>query len=134
MTDSELNRLIEAIKTFAITVVRESINGSDYGTWREEKSSRTRYALPLECRNELSHRGNLNKDGSSGGEMTGGTWNHSGRRSGGERPFRIIVSKNELEIFLQREAIRREFGEAGIKRYDEELEKQSRKNPRGQDD
>lgn len=38
MTDQELQALIQALKDFAVTVVRESINSSKYGSWNEEKS------------------------------------------------------------------------------------------------
>jgi hypothetical protein len=47
-------------------------------------------------------------------------WNRQGRRAGGYRKTKIHVahvSKEELEIAKQVESIRREFGEAGVKRY-----------------
>lgn len=61
-----------------------------------------------------------------------GHWNRAGRRSGGDRPARIIVqgsggpfTKDDAEILLQRERIRAEFGEEGVRRFDEELLKTS---------
>lgn len=64
--------------------------------------------------------------------MSGGVWNRSGRRSGGDRPARIRLPglrswlTDEIAVFQQREKIRAEFGEEGVKRFDEEMEKRSR--------
>jgi hypothetical protein len=59
----------------------------------------------------------------------GGHWNRAGRRSGGDRPFHVrglgIGTREDGIILAQREAIRREFGEEGVKRFDEELEKKA---------
>lgn len=48
----------------------------------------------------------------------------SGRRSGGNRPARIVVpspAAGEAHIVLQRERIRAEFGAEGVRRFDAAL-------------
>jgi hypothetical protein len=58
-----------------------------------------------------------------------GQWNRGGRRGGGDPPFKINVpgiSANDAAIFFQRELIRREFGDEGVKRFDEELLKRAK--------
>ena len=58
-------------------------------------------------------------------------WNRAGRRSGGSRPEKIIVpplTRGDLEIIRQREAVRKEFGEASVKRFDEMLERKARES------
>lgn len=67
-----------------------------------------------------------------------GIWNRAGRRSGGDRPTRIFVGAGErpleqddAEIYLEREKIRVEFGEEGVRRFDEELLKNSYPHPGG---
>lgn len=60
--------------------------------------------------------------------MTGAHWNRSARRSGGARPVKIYVPvpiAEDIEIARQREAIRKEFGGAGVKRFDEDLLKKA---------
>lgn len=64
--------------------------------------------------------------------MSGGYFNRGARRDGGDRPFKIKLPglrrwlRDEIAIFQQREKIRAEFGEAGIKRFDKEMEKRSK--------
>lgn len=64
--------------------------------------------------------------------MKGAHWNRASRRGGGERPFRIQLPglrswlREEIEIHQQRERIRAEFGEEGVKRFDEMLEKKAK--------
>jgi hypothetical protein len=56
----------------------------------------------------------------------GGHWNRAGRRSGGYRPGKIVMSrlsKPELELLKQESEIRREFGEEGVKRFWEEVDR-----------
>lgn len=58
-----------------------------------------------------------------------GHWNRVGRRSGGNRPAKIIVPKltaDDLEIMRQEALIRAEFGEEGVKRYRELLLRKAR--------
>ena len=57
-----------------------------------------------------------------------GVWNRAARRSGGDRKAKIMlppISKDDAQIIMQREKIRAEFGEAGVKRFDEELERKA---------
>jgi hypothetical protein len=66
--------------------------------------------------------------------VAGGIYNRAGRRSGGVRPFKITLPslrpwlRDEIVLFQQREKIRAEFGEDGVKRFDEELKKRARKD------
>mgnify|MGYP001609219982 FL=1 len=56
--------------------------------------------------------------------MTQGHWNRSGRRAGGTRPARLVVptlTADEARIMTQRERIRTEFGEDGVRRFDTAL-------------
>ena len=65
--------------------------------------------------------------------MTGEHWNRQGRRSGGSRPFSIPVPpvpREDAIIIQQREKIRAEFGEEGVKRFDEELLRKATKSPK----
>jgi hypothetical protein len=64
--------------------------------------------------------------------MSGGHWNRAGRHSGGNRNFRFrgigIGTREEAIIWAQREKIRSEFGEEGVKRFDKELEKKAKRD------
>lgn len=54
----------------------------------------------------------------------GGYFNQQGRRSGGYRPARFDLpnlTPEDLEILRQEEAIRREFGEEGVKLFWERI-------------
>ena len=53
--------------------------------------------------------------------MAYGAWNRSSRRSGGNRPVRLVVPRltaDEARVMVQREHIRAEFGEEGVRRFD----------------
>ena len=52
----------------------------------------------------------------------GGYFNNAGRRSGGERPARLNappsqLSREDVILLVEEMRIRREFGEAGVKRF-----------------
>lgn len=60
--------------------------------------------------------------------MAGGKWNRSARRSGGHRPVPIVVpplGKADAELLMMIEKVRRDFGEAGVKRLMELIEQRS---------
>ena len=51
-------------------------------------------------------------------------WNRSGRRSGGSRTARLVTPRmtaDEALVSAQRERVRAEFGEAGVRRFDAAL-------------
>lgn len=53
-----------------------------------------------------------------------GQWNRSGRKSGGFRSTKIIMGPRDGDyatIHEQREEVRRQFGEEGVKKFDELL-------------
>ena len=56
--------------------------------------------------------------------MAQSNWNRGGRRSGGNRPVRLVVPTlmaDEAHIIIQREQIRTKFGEDGVRRFDTAL-------------
>ena len=56
--------------------------------------------------------------------MAESTWNRSARRSGGQQPARIVLprlSADDMLIIAQREQIRAEFGEVGVRAFDKAL-------------
>ena len=57
--------------------------------------------------------------------MSDNHWNRSGRRAGGSRPRLFLVpsvTADELLLFAQRERIRAEFGETGVRTFDTMLQ------------
>ena len=63
--------------------------------------------------------------------MTKGTWNRSARRAGGSRPASIMVPQltaDEAIVIAQRERIRAEFGEEGVRRVDAVLQEHMRED------
>ena len=58
-------------------------------------------------------------------------WNRSARRSGGQWPARIVLprlSAEDVLIIAQREQIRAEFGEAGVRAFDKALKEKEDKH------
>lgn len=56
--------------------------------------------------------------------MSGGVWNRAARRSGGNRRARILLpalSREDAVLMAQEAAIREEFGEEGVRRFQERL-------------
>jgi hypothetical protein len=56
--------------------------------------------------------------------MAASHWNRSARRSGGQQPARIVLprlSADAVLIIAQRERIRAEFGEGGVRAFDKAL-------------
>ena len=52
------------------------------------------------------------------------TWNRRGRRSGGPRTVHLVTPRltaDEALVYAQRERVRAEFGEAGVRRFDAAL-------------
>lgn len=61
-----------------------------------------------------------------------GHWNRAARRSGGDRKAKIPVAPldaDDLRLLAQEAAIRREFGEEGVRRFWELVEKNARSPP-----
>jgi len=58
--------------------------------------------------------------------MESGAHNRAARRSGGERRAAIVVpplTGDDLKLMAQEDVIRKEFGEEGVKRFWEEVQK-----------
>jgi hypothetical protein len=66
--------------------------------------------------------------------MTSSRWNRAARKSGGNRRAFIPtapMTPEELQVLLQEQAIRKEFGEEGVRRFYEEMEKREKREKEG---
>ncbi len=61
----------------------------------------------------------------------GGHWNRAARNGGGEKPFIVrgigVGSREDAILYVQREKIRAEFGEEGVKKFDAMLAEKARR-------
>lgn len=58
-----------------------------------------------------------------------GQWNRSARKSGGDRRAFIPtapLTRDDVELIRQEQEIRKEFGEEGVRRFWEEIEKREK--------